>query len=218
MVGKSRRPPPPKSDGPDISILRLPIELGLRNIEQIAKCLESGSEEMKGLLLHECDIIFECRVCRNLFRGLPNFIAHKRVYCLEHVKNVLAEVFAEEETVVVQPEAPPEGSADTTVTEGEEGADGSETTPPGVCTVQPSTSGAEQKKTSLEHTVEKMQAGLFRGGSEAYRFYTKVVQDVQKRKDKKLQSILRLETIQGNPNAVMQSVQRDTSESGKENI
>lgn len=29
----------------------------------------------------ECDVIFECRVCRNIFRSLANFLSHKRVYC-----------------------------------------------------------------------------------------------------------------------------------------
>lgn len=29
----------------------------------------------------ECDLIYECKVCRNIFRSLTNFISHKRVYC-----------------------------------------------------------------------------------------------------------------------------------------
>lgn len=32
---------------------------------------------------HECDLIFECRVCRTLFRSIANFILHKREYCRE---------------------------------------------------------------------------------------------------------------------------------------
>lgn len=36
---------------------------------------------MRNLLSNECDIIYECKVCRNLFRSLANFISHKRVYC-----------------------------------------------------------------------------------------------------------------------------------------
>lgn len=31
--------------------------------------------------MDECDFIMECRVCRNLFRSLPNFITHKINYC-----------------------------------------------------------------------------------------------------------------------------------------
>lgn len=33
------------------------------------------------MLSNECDIVYECKVCRNLFRSLANFISHKRVYC-----------------------------------------------------------------------------------------------------------------------------------------
>jgi hypothetical protein len=32
-------------------------------------------------LSNECDIIYECKVCRNIFRSLANFISHKRCYC-----------------------------------------------------------------------------------------------------------------------------------------
>jgi hypothetical protein len=32
-------------------------------------------------LSRECDLIYECKVCRNIFRSLTNFISHKRVYC-----------------------------------------------------------------------------------------------------------------------------------------
>lgn len=30
---------------------------------------------------NECELVYECKVCRNLFRSLANFISHKRVYC-----------------------------------------------------------------------------------------------------------------------------------------
>lgn len=33
------------------------------------------------MLANECDIIYECKVCRNIFRSLVNFISHKRIYC-----------------------------------------------------------------------------------------------------------------------------------------
>ena len=42
-----------------------------------------GSLEVKQYLAAECDIIFECRICRALFRSLPNFVGHKRMYCTE---------------------------------------------------------------------------------------------------------------------------------------
>lgn len=33
------------------------------------------------MLSNECDIVYECKMCRNLFRSLANFISHKRIYC-----------------------------------------------------------------------------------------------------------------------------------------
>lgn len=36
---------------------------------------------MQKILSNECDIIYECKVCRNIFRSLANFISHKRIYC-----------------------------------------------------------------------------------------------------------------------------------------
>lgn len=37
--------------------------------------------QVRQLLANECDVIYECRVCRNIFRSLVNFISHKRIYC-----------------------------------------------------------------------------------------------------------------------------------------
>lgn len=37
--------------------------------------------QVRSLLSNECDIIYECKVCRNMFRSLANFISHKRIYC-----------------------------------------------------------------------------------------------------------------------------------------
>lgn len=37
--------------------------------------------QIRKLLSNECDLIYECKVCRNIFRSLVNFISHKRVYC-----------------------------------------------------------------------------------------------------------------------------------------
>lgn len=38
-------------------------------------------QQLRKLLSRECDLIYECKVCRNIFRSLTNFISHKRVYC-----------------------------------------------------------------------------------------------------------------------------------------
>lgn len=69
----------------DHSVLQKPIALGTQNVRQILHCMNNGSREVKDILLNECSILFECKVCRNLFRSLPNLLAHKRIYCTEHL-------------------------------------------------------------------------------------------------------------------------------------
>lgn len=68
---------------PDLSALRKPIDISVSRLSQVCKLLENGSDEVKAILAYECDIVYECRVCRSLFRSLVNFISHKRVYCKE---------------------------------------------------------------------------------------------------------------------------------------
>lgn len=65
----------------DLSILRKPIKTSVTGFNEARKAYEDGTEEVKRLLSNECDIIYECKVCRNMFRSLVNFISHKRVYC-----------------------------------------------------------------------------------------------------------------------------------------
>ena len=68
------------------------------------KSLSSGSNEVRDLLLYECDVIFECRICRSMFRGLPNFLAHKRAYCMKKFKDKNIEFLghrAEESVLIV---------------------------------------------------------------------------------------------------------------------
>lgn len=68
---------------PDLSQLRQPIDTSVSTLYRVTKVLENGSDEVKSILAHECDLVYECRVCRSLFRSLANFISHKRIYCKE---------------------------------------------------------------------------------------------------------------------------------------
>lgn len=68
----------------DISTIREPINLGTNNVRQILQCVHNGTPEIKDIILNECNIIYECRICRNLFRSLANLLSHKRYYCKDH--------------------------------------------------------------------------------------------------------------------------------------
>ncbi|XP_053603651.1 uncharacterized protein LOC128671311 [Plodia interpunctella] len=67
----------------DFSVLRKPIRTSVTGFAQARKIFDWATEELKGLLSNECDVLYECKVCRNIFRSLANFISHKRVYCKE---------------------------------------------------------------------------------------------------------------------------------------
>ena len=67
----------------DESSLRRPSAVGRghQGAAQLLQCLRAGTAEVRQLMLSECDVIFECRVCRALYRALPDFLRHKRNYC-----------------------------------------------------------------------------------------------------------------------------------------
>ncbi|XP_076252461.1 uncharacterized protein LOC143191361 isoform X2 [Rhynchophorus ferrugineus] len=72
-----------KSTEDDLSHLRKPIATSITGIKQLLSLLETATIEVKNFLLFECDIMYECRTCRSIFRSLANFILHKRNYCRE---------------------------------------------------------------------------------------------------------------------------------------
>ncbi|XP_041971306.1 uncharacterized protein LOC121727490 isoform X2 [Aricia agestis] len=67
----------------DFSILRKPIISSVTGFSQARKIFDVATEEIKSLISNECDLLYECKVCRNIFRSLVNFISHKRIYCRE---------------------------------------------------------------------------------------------------------------------------------------
>ena len=170
----------------DVSMLRQPIDLGTSGAAQIAKCLQYGTQEVQDLLINECDLIFECKVCRSMFRGLPNFMAHKRVYCTEQYKdNNLQYVIPhlnEPQTVIVQPEAPPE-----TIEIKEESDDDEVSVQAKVESMKfPVMEKMLQKQTELD-------------------FYNKASERERLKRETKAMAAVRLSPIKGNPNAVFQN-------------
>lgn len=77
----------------DLSLLYPPMLLAANSQKQI-NALSAGlqgsedtelfTKEVKKIILEECNIIYECKECNNLFRSLANLVKHKRTYCLEH--------------------------------------------------------------------------------------------------------------------------------------
>lgn len=105
-VQEKEEPP----EGPDFSLLRKPVEISVTGLNEVLKVFQNSPPELHHLLSHECDVVYECKVCRNLFRSLANFISHKRVYCTQLHGNSQKNLFklnkrVDDTTVIVEPEA-----------------------------------------------------------------------------------------------------------------
>ncbi|KAG5871156.1 hypothetical protein JTB14_020190 [Gonioctena quinquepunctata] len=51
------------------------------------KKLNCKEKMVKNYITYECDIMYECRICKTIYRSLANFILHKRNYCREKFKS-----------------------------------------------------------------------------------------------------------------------------------
>lgn len=69
------------SGSTDTSVLTPPVMTSLTGMRQALHALEAGSPELKRVLFDEANLVYECRVCLNMFRSLANLIKHKRAFC-----------------------------------------------------------------------------------------------------------------------------------------
>ncbi|BFZ21186.1 hypothetical protein BsWGS_24225 [Bradybaena similaris] len=166
----------------DVSLLRTPIQISGKPVEQVLNSIHYGSPELRCLLMDECDLIFECKVCRALFRDLPNFISHKRAYCTKsalETRHVTIANLPEEKVVVIQPQAPEETN------------------------IELASTSQQQKpvRANLEQTIQRIQSGDL-GRSHAYKVYTEAAEKLQRQKEGMKVATIRTTTIPTNKNAV----------------
>ncbi|XP_074653832.1 uncharacterized protein LOC141907982 [Tubulanus polymorphus] len=180
----------------DYSLLRCPVDTSVRSMIDYLECAVTATDEVRGYLARDVNVILECRSCRGLFRSLPNLIAHKRVYCRSNSNNsnhddnrdrtepkMAAASSSPTETLILEPTNPD------------------------------STESKLRKRVSKNAEIpasiaERVLNGTYNGKSPEYRIFT----DAKEKRDRdNRDSAVEIELlpIDGNSNAVFQSVVTD---------
>ncbi|XP_017130870.1 zinc finger protein 800 [Drosophila elegans] len=95
-------------NGDDISLLQRPLRTAHAGFEEARRAYEDGTTEVRQLLSLECSLIYECKVCRNMFRSLANFISHKRVFCCVSARSANGSGYTDQNsTMIIQTGAGP---------------------------------------------------------------------------------------------------------------
>ncbi|XP_064652476.1 uncharacterized protein LOC135503083 [Lineus longissimus] len=164
----------------DYSIIRDPIFTSVRSLDDYVNVMSIGTPEIKRIISEECDVILECKVCQSLFRSLPNLVSHKRVYCKTKFAGYMPPVpshITEDETVVLEPTDPDE--------DGEK----------------------DQESKVMRPVYESVLDGSFEGASMGYKVLTDALLKEQSLAEDKATTVVELDTIPGNSNAMFQSVE-----------
>ncbi|XP_061427137.1 zinc finger protein 800-like isoform X2 [Lethenteron reissneri] len=65
----------------DSPLVQQQFDTQRHGVRQILEGIRIGTPRLKRLLLCEVDIVYECQLCRSLFRCLPNLVVHRQFYC-----------------------------------------------------------------------------------------------------------------------------------------
>uniref|UniRef100_A0AAF5RTM3 C2H2-type domain-containing protein n=1 Tax=Wuchereria bancrofti TaxID=6293 RepID=A0AAF5RTM3_WUCBA len=66
---------------------------GSDGVDGLIGIYNNSTVEVKNLLANECNVLFECRCCGNIFRSSLNYLTHKRVYC-RTLRSIVASAFS----------------------------------------------------------------------------------------------------------------------------
>ncbi|VDN88769.1 unnamed protein product [Brugia pahangi] len=66
---------------------------GSDGVDGLIDIYNNSTVEVRNLLANECNVLFECRCCGNIFRSSLNYLTHKRVYC-RTLRSTVASAFS----------------------------------------------------------------------------------------------------------------------------
>lgn len=158
--------------------------------------------QLRKLLANECDIIYECRACRNIFRSLANFISHKRIYCKSnfntahhfHFRTDGGDCIDQDVATIVQADLHNYDNHVTTVIGG-----------------GPAAKPVKDLASIIERLVQKEQTGRLMNLSD---FYQQAAEKVALEKQKQTQPVLQLESVSDCRVAVFQTVKEEGAITG----
>lgn len=58
--------------------------IGKTGVMILIECLANGTPDVQSIIKNDLDLIYECKLCRGMFRALPNLIRHKKDFCKDN--------------------------------------------------------------------------------------------------------------------------------------
>ncbi|PNF14918.1 hypothetical protein B7P43_G04316, partial [Cryptotermes secundus] len=217
----------------DVSSLRKPVDISVSGVGQVVKVYQTGTTEVRQMLAYECDLVYECKICRNLFRSLANFLSHKRAYCKEQYGDtkcvIPANHLVEDCTTVILPEPVLPDPTETWVTNDaapDLTTDDTEIpSSPRIETSVPRIATYSHNKRKINHVVERLsKKKRIKGVAESVgcvsssKFYDAVSEQVAAQRDARQEHIIHLEATENTKFGVFQTVLESNSAVQMDNI